>query len=366
MLGLVAFCGMAPVSIIGPFAGILSDTMDRKRVMMVSQALFGVGALFLAYATYNKFVQPFHIVAVATLFGVVGAFEMPARQSTLSRVVPPEDLPAAVPLNAMTFNTARIFGPAIGGLLLSKFGAAACYALNGFSYLFLISAVWALKANLKPSPDRRPEPVQDLLLEGMRYTFRDRRLRTLFLMEATTSCFGLVYLALLPGFAKDYLNLDARGLSTLMTSIGIGALLGLLLTARLSSLPYKRQIVLAAMTTMAVGMLCLSMTRNLWLVYPLLAIIGGSAIMQFNTTNVLFQTLSPERLRGRVIAMHVWALSGVGPFGTLGLSWVAQATKGGAPAPLSGIPLVLLIGGLCVGIGALAGFIYRRNLEDLP
>lgn len=366
MLGLVAFCGMAPVSLIGPFAGILSDTMDRKRVLMVAQSLFGLGSLFLAFATFRGFVQPYHIVAVATMFGIVGAFEMPARQSTLSRVVPPEDLPAAVPLNAMTFNSARIFGPAIGGQLLASFGAAACYMLNGFSYLFLIAAVWGLKADLRPAPGRRAEPVQDLLLEGMRYTFRDKRLLTLFLMEATTSCFGLVYLALLPGFAKDYLKLDPRGLSTLMMSIGIGALLGLLMTARLSGKPYKRQIVLTAMTTMSLGMLCLSLTRELWLVYPLLAIIGGSAIMQFNTTNVLFQTLSPERLRGRVIAMHVWALSGVGPFGTLGLSWVAQATKGGAPAPWSGIPLVLLIGGICVGIGALAGFFYRNNLEDLP
>lgn len=363
-LALVTFCGMAPVAVLGPFAGTLADTLDKRRVLTLSTLSFACGALFLSYATWQGFVQYWHILAVALLFGTVGAIEMPVRHSILSRVVPAEDLAAAVPLNAMTFNTARLIGPAIGGVLLAAFGPQVCYAINGASYLFIILAVLFVRTDLS-AHEQPKQPISDLLLDGMRYTFRDMRLRTLFVMELVVSSFGLVYIALLPALAKDMLKLDKQGLGYAMATVGVGAVSGLLLMGGLSDRPVKSIMVRSAMLTIGLALIALAFSRTPWLSFPLLALIGGCVIVQFNTTNTLFQLLSPDRLRGRVLAMHIWAISGLGPFGMLVLGWLAGATRARSAWPLHGIPLALSVGGTLVVAGALWSIKNKHNLQGV-
>lgn len=380
-LALVSFCGSAPVAILGPFAGALADSFNKRSLLVLAQTLLGLGAIFLAYAKWAGFIQYGHIVTVALLFGVVGCFEMPTRQSIIGKVVPPEELAAAVPLNAMTFNVARILGPATGTWLYTLAGAAMCYLLNGLSFLGLIWSAIAIRADLKPVA-REPQPILDLLLEGMRYTFKDPRLRTLFVMEGIVSAFGLAYLALLPAFAGQMLEVQvgpalaqmtpeqithdtARLLGLAMTSIGVGGIVGLILTTALSQRPVKARLIQIAMTTMGTALTLSAFIRTPWIACICFAVMGGTAIMQFNTTNSLFQLLSPERLRGRVISMHVWALSGIGPFGTLFFGWLARQTKGDPTSPFHGIPLVMLIGGGCVLLGALWGFLNRAKLAGV-
>lgn len=363
-LAFVTFCGMGPVAILGPFAGTLADTLNKKKVLVLSQLMFASGALFLAYMTSTQQVQYWHVVAVALMFGSVGALEMPTRQSILSRVVPPEDLAAAVPLNAMTFNFARLVGPAIGGALLAAFGAQLCYLVNGVSYLFMISAVIAVRTDLS-AIRREPQPIGDLILEGMRYTFRDLRLRTLFVMELVTSSCGLVYIALIPAIAKDMLKLDKQGLGWAMATIGLGAISGLSLMTVLSDRKVRSLMVRISMVLIGVGLICLAVSRTPYLAFPLLAIIGGSVIIQFNTTNTLFQLLSPDHLRGRVLSMHIWAISGLGPFGILFFGWLAGATKGSTTLTISGIPLALSAGGCCVLLGAAWGWKNRARLQGV-
>lgn len=363
-LALVTFCGMAPVAVLGPFAGTLADTLDKRKVLIASQLLFASGALFLAYMTATAQVEYWHVVSVALMFGSVGALEMPTRQSILSRVVPHEDLAAAVPLNAMTFNFARLVGPAIGGAMLAAFGPQTCYLINGVSYLFMISAVIAVRTDLS-AIQREPQPISDLMLEGMRYTFKDQRLRTLFVMELITSGCGLVYIALIPAIAKDMLGLDKQGLGWAMATIGLGAISGLALMTVLSDRKVRSLMVRLSMVFIGVGLISLALVRSPMLAFPLLAIIGGSVIIQFNTTNTLFQLLSPDHLRGRVLSMHIWAIAGLGPFGILFFGWLAGATQGNARLPLSGIPLALSAGGLCVLLGAAWGWKNRARLTGV-
>lgn len=380
-LAFVSFCGMAPVSILGPFAGTLADAFNKRTLMIFAQAALGLGAGFLAYATWRGFVGYGHIVAVALLFGIVGCFEMPTRQSIIGRVVPADELATAVPLNAMTFNVSRLIGPGVGTWLFAHFGAAICYLANMVSYLGLIGSAVGIKADLSPTA-REPQPVLDLLLEGMRYTFRDQRLKTLFVMEATVSAFGLAYLSLMPAFARQMVEAQAGSrLATMdpkeityqtaamvggaMTSVGIGALAGLMLTTWLSARPLKAKLIQGAMTLMGLALLVVSFARSPWFAFPCFAVMGGCAILQFNTTNSLFQLLSPERLRGRVISMHVWALSGLGPFGTLFFGWLARETKGDPRSPVQGIPLIMLLGGGMVLLGSLWGYRKRTALEGV-
>lgn len=381
-LAFVTFCSMAPVTVLGPFAGTLADAFNKRTILITTQACMAAGALFLAAASYFGFIAYWHILMVALLFGVVGCFEMPTRQSIISKIVPPEEIAAAVPLNALTFNAARIIGPGIGAVMYATAGAQLCYLINGISYLGLITSATLIRADLSPVA-REPQPILDLLLEGMRYTFKDLRLRTLFIMEGIVSAFGIAYLALIPAFARQLVEVQygaafaaltaeqvreatSKLVGGTMTSVGIGAILGLLITTSLAHRPGKAKLVTMAMSSLALGLLLIPFARTPWLAFPLFAILGGSAIIQFNTTNSLFQLLSPERLRGRVIAMHVWALAGLGPFGMLLFGYIARESKGDPSSPFQGVPLVMMLGGLCVAAGVLWSYRNRNNLDGVP
>lgn len=371
LLTVIVFCGSAPVAVLGPFGGTLADMYDKKLVLNIAQVLFALGATTLSILCIFKVEKYWELVAVALLFGMVGAFENPARQSVVSRVVPPEDLGQAVPLNAMTFNVARFIGPAIAGVMLVIFdrmfdynvGAGMCYLLNGISYIALIFAVLAIKSDLKPR-ERHPQPVGDLIVEGMIYTWRDARFRTLFLMELIASACGMFYIAAMPAFTTEIMHMREGGYTAAVTMVGIGAILGLLMMITLADRPYKSLLVRIGMFVMGVGIYCLGFLSSPWLVFPLLAVIGASVMIQFNTTNTLFQLLSPDRLRGRVLSMHQWAIGGLGPFGTLFFGWFAETTKRphtlmissyAIQMPVGGLPLTLKIGGICIFLGALWG-----------
>ncbi len=355
MLAMVAFFGMLPMSVLGPFAGAITDVLDKRKVLIAAQTIYGVNALFLAAAIHFNFLRLEFILAVAVLNGLTSTVEIPTRQSLVSRVVPLEHISAAVPMQAMTFNMARIMGSALGGLLLGLFGAEAGYLLNGLSYIALIFAVIGIRSDLSGVP-REIQPMRDLLMEGMRYTWRDKRLKMLFLMESTVSIFGLAYIPLLPAFAKDVLKLNKFGLSNLYTSIGIGALLGLVTLITYSNRPIKALVVKTAMTCMGIGLILISIVRSPWLAYPLASLIGASTVMQFNTTNTLFQIIAPEALKGRVLAMHMWALNGLSPFALPVFGALAQSYS---------VDLAMRIGGILVLAGAALGWLFRSRLEGV-
>lgn len=351
-LGLVAFLSMAPMSVFAPFAGLAADRFDKRRALIACQVVLALCALFLAYMAYTGAIRYEHIAVVALVTGMTATIETPLRQSLIATIVPREHIRSAVPIQAMTFNVARILGPVLGGLLLPRYGAAACFLANGVSYVALIFAVRAIRSDLS-APDREPQPIGDLLFEGMRYTLRDARLRSLFLMEAGTSVFGMFYLMLMPAIAKDMLGLDAVGLARSLSFVGLGALVGLALVLSLGRKPLKVFVVRAAMTAMAVAVLGMSFARSPWLAMPLFALAGMASIAQFNTTNTLFQMLAPEQLRGRVLAMHIWAIGGLTPVGVLVFSWVARQT---------GLPTALGIGGSILAAGAVLGWFAARGL----
>lgn len=353
-LALVTFCQFIPVSIFGPVAGVLADTFDKRTVLCLCQVVFGCGALFLAFATYQGFVRYEHILLVATIFGCASAIETPTRQTIVSRVVPPEDLPNAVPLQALTFNLSRLLGPVLGGLLLAWFGPQMCYLVNGLSYLALIAAVMTIRADLK-AEKREPQPIGDLLTEGMLYTFRERRLKTLFIMEASIAMFGLPYLALMPAIARDVLGLGEAGLGMAMAMIGVGAVTALVFVANVSDLAVRAALPRVSMAVFGVGLLGLGFASSPWIAFPLLSIIGMSAVAQFNSTNTLFQLLSPDRLRGRVIAMHFWALSGLNPIGAVLFGWIAKTVS---------ISFALQSGAVCVLVCALWAWTQRRVFTE--
>jgi len=371
-LALVNFANSMPVFVLGFIAGSLADSFDKKKVLIACQALFAVCSGLLATLTYRGEAQYWHVLAVSFFLGIVACVEMPTRQSVVSRVVPMEQLAAAVPINALTFNAARIVGPAIGGALLAKFGVSACYLLNSMTFFGLIAAVAAIRTPLKPEK-RAPQPIKDLVFEGALYTLRESRLKLLLTLESITAVFGIAYVTLIPAFvvqAFGYANNDSVAAKVAIgqayTSMGAGAIVGLLVAIRVSDSPRRGRSILIAMVCLCLAMVGMSLAKTPWLAYLCIAVAGGSTLTQFNTTNALFQILSPERLRGRVLSMHIWALNGLSPFGIVFLGWLATQSRA-TPLPIlgSGVEAALRLGSVFVGLGAAYGITRAHRLFDL-
>ena len=341
-LAMVTFAMMLPVSVLGPILGVAADMYDKKKLLVACMLVSAVGPLFLGIAEAFHFAQYWMFICVASIAGTVQCVEVPTRQSIVRSVVAERDLAAAIPAQASTFNLARVVGPSIAVTIILAFGPEFCFWANALSYFALAYAAWILKTDLKPE-GRRVEPIKDLVMEGFRYTFRDRGLRTLFLMESATAVFGTFYMSQMSAIAKQHLGLGKEGLNLAFTSVGIGALLGLLTTASLSSKPWKPFLVRTAMVLMATGIIVLAFVQTPWVAYLVLALTGACTIVQFNTTNTLFQLMSPPNLRGRVISMHMWAISGVAPLGVFFFGYVSEWW---------GISAALLTGGACLAVAA--------------
>lgn len=352
-LALVSFLGMVPVTFIGPVAGGIVDSLDRRRLLAWCQVILALGAGFLAAAVFFRFVQYWMVLAVAFVSGTTGAFEMPARQAVVGTVVPPEDLSAALPMQAMPFNLARVVGPAIGGWLVARFGPGSCYALNALSYAALVYAALAIRANLRPT-ERRSGTLWDIVREGAVYVFAESRLRRLFVYETALSFFGLFYLSLLPAIAKDLLRVGADGLGRCYTAVGIGAIAALLVNASVSPRPIKGTLIKVALTLFAFGLTALAVSTSAPVALIALVVLGFSAVIVFNTTNLLFQLIAPAAMRGRAISMHVWAISGIGPFGVYLF---------GAGAERLGLPIVLRTAGALMAAVAAFAWLGRASLE---
>lgn len=355
-LAFVTFCSMIPVTVFGPILGAMVDIWDRRKIMIgtsiLLSAVTGANAIAASFGvlTYAQ------ILAVALIGGFVQTVEPPSRQTIVREVVGDKELASAIPLQAMTFNLARVIGPAIGGVLAAALGYAVCFWVNTFSFLAVGISASRIKTKLAPG-QKRVQPIRDLIAEGIRYTFRNPNLRLLFFMEAAISTFGTSYLFQMPAITKDLFGLGKAGLGMFHSAVGVGAFLGLITITSLSVRPIKTKIVRFAMGTFVVAMVLLSIAPSPILALPCVALLGACTIMQFNTTNTLFQMLSPEALRGRVISMHMWAIAGLAPVGTLAMGWVAD---------VFGLRTMLLCGAAGVGACFLFALSRRQDLAEPP
>jgi len=353
-LAFVTFCNLIPGTFLFPFIGIVVDLFDKRWVLALSNFVMGVGALYLATAATNGTLSFVAVALVSLVAGLAQTTEMPARQGTFRNAVGDADLPKAIPLQAMTFNFARVVGPALGGVLAKKLGTAACFYANAVSFVALVWAAFAVK----PVPGEKEgfgQPIKDLIFEGVLYTFRDGSLRTIFFMEAATSLIGMPYMAQMPAIVTDMLHGDQQLLGAAYSAVGIGALAGLLLLQSIAHLPHKALVVRSAMACFSVGLLALAVSTSTVVTFLALAVTGASAIMQFNTTNTLFQLLSPTNLRGRVLSMHFWALAGLAPIGTWLFGWAAKK---------SSLPTAMVWCAALMGLATMAAYGARKRVVE--
>ncbi len=345
LLGSVGFASQIPVFLVAPLGGIVADRQNRQRVVICTQVASMLLACVLAALTLTGIVQVWHIFVLASLLGVVNAFDIPGRQSFLVDMVGKEDLMNAIALNSSLFNGARIIGPAIAGILVARIGEGWCFFANAVSYIAVI--IGLLMMRVRPRSHRPSGSPLAHIIEGFRFVRQTGPIRAILLLLGLVSLVAMPYTVLMPVFADKILHGGARGLGILMGATGVGALLGALTLATRTGVRGLGRWVAFSCGGFGVSLVLFSLSRSFWLSSALLLPVGFSMMLQMSSSNTLIQAMVPDHLRGRVMSVYSMMFMGMAPFGAL---------LGGALADRLGAPLTVSIGAVaCIGGAALFG-----------
>jgi MFS family permease len=344
MLGGVLFFGQIPAFFLAPFAGVLSDRLDRRRTLFVTQAVAMTQAIVLVLLMWTGHIEIWQIIVLSAVLGVVNAFDMPTRQAFLIDMAPNRaDLPNAIALNSSMVNLSRLIGPLLGGLLIAWGGVLACFEANALSYVAVIVALSAMR-DLPVRPSRANGPMFRGLVEGFAYAFGFAPIRALLLMVAMTSVFGISVMTLLPVFAKDVLNGDSRLFGYLSGASGVGSLAAALYLASLTTVVGLGRKIAWAAIGMGASSIAFSASRTEALSLGILVLFGFSFMLLLAGCNTLLQTVVDDDKRGRVMSLYTMAFMGTVPLGSL---------LAGALASSLGAPMAAQASGAACIAGAL-------------
>jgi MFS family permease len=345
LLGVAGFFGQIPTLVITPFAGVLVDRVDRRRLLVITQAASLVQSALLAILTLAGVITVVQIVLLQVLQGIINAFDTPARQAFVSEMVADRrDLPNAIALNSSMVNGSRVIGPSIGGVLIAGFGEGWCFAIDAVSYLGVIASLMAMRLEPHARHGTAGMRVLDELVHGWRYILGHVPIRTALMLVAIVSVAGTPYSVLMPAIASEELGGGPNTLGLLMAAAGAGALSGALYLASRESVLGIGRVILYATLLFGAALIGFSFTRSIAVACVLLAFVGAGFMMQLAGTNTFLQTIVEERLRGRVMSFYTMAFFGTVPIGSL---------IGGAVAERVGAPVTIAMSGaVCLLAGA--------------
>jgi MFS family permease len=307
-------------------------------------------ALLLAVLVVTGKVTVAWVIALNVVLGMLNAFDITARQSfVVDMIEDKEDLGNAIALNSSMVNGARLLGPSITGILIASFGEGLCFFINSASYLVIIVALLTMKITPKVKAIKNTRIVHDFK-EGFTYVSSSAPMRSILLLLALVSLFGMSYMVLMPVFAKQVLGGGPRTLGFLMGGAGFGALCGALFLASRKRDYDIIKLIPAASVVFGAGLVAVSFSRSLWLALLLLAFAGCGMMVQGAASNTVLQVLVDDDKRGRIMALYAMAFMGMAPFGSL---------VAGCLAGYIGTPHTLVIGGVFCIIGA---FVFSKDI----
>ncbi|HXJ38046.1 MAG TPA: MFS transporter [Bryobacteraceae bacterium] len=341
LLGLVAFAGQIPVFLLGPVAGHVADRLPRHRILIFTQTASMVIALILAALTLSGRIQIWQLFVLASLLGIVNAFDVPARQSFLVEMVGREDMINAIALNSTMFNFARVAGPAIAGLLVAKVGEGWCFFGNGVSYIAVIAGLLLMRLDPQPPRPETGASAWSNIRDGFIFIGHNMPIRNLLGTIAMLSFAGLPFIVLMPVFAEGILHSGAGGLGTLMASVGVGATAGALLLASRSNITGLSRWLAAAAITFPLTLTAFAWSTNLWLSMALMLVAGFAMMVQVGSSNTLIQSLVPDHYRGRVMSVYSMMLIGMNPLGAMVSGF--SAAHWGAPLTITAGAIACLL-----------------------
>lgn len=352
-LGIVAMLGSLPILLLGPWAGVRADRVDRRRLLIITQVVAMVLALVMALLVQTDAIRLWHIYILSTLLGVVTALDLPAQQAFLGDLSGMDQIRQAVVLNAMIIQISRIVGPALAGFIIGAAGVAPAFWINGFSFLAVIASLWAVRANQirKPSNSR---PLQEFR-EGINFIRQAPRIQDLIMLAFLVTFFGLPVLNILPSVVTTVLAGDAKALGYLLSASGVGALVGTLLIVPLVQ-PIRRTGVVMGLAVIWTGSWFFFFSLSTWLPLSmfLLFLVSTTVPAVLATANGLLQTLAPPTMRARLLSTYIMVIFGVQPVAALFIGYSAD---------LLSPPLAIRINGLLMAAGGILLLLARPELR---
>lgn len=347
LLGLVGFASQFPNLVLVPFGGVLSDRWNHRQTLVVTQALSMVQSFALAILTLTGTIHISHIIALSLFQGIVNAVDAPTRQAFVPEIIERKDvLINAIALNSSLFNSARLIGPAIGGVLLAGVGAGYCFLIDGISYIAVIIALLAMQVKPKPVDASQSSltiaTIMQHLKEGFVYAFGFAPVRSILLMVGLVSFLGINFVVILPIYSHEILHGNANTLGLLMAASGVGSLIAAVHLSLRRGIQGLGRLVAIAPIIYGLGMIAFSLSRSIWLSALLLAIIGFGSLLQSASSNTIIQTLVRDEMRGRVMSIYIMSFLGMISFGNLFqgtlVSWLGAPTT----VAVSGIICVVI------------------------
>ena len=349
LLGVVSFSGQIVSFLLGPVAAVWVERLERRRLLVVTQAAGAVQSLALAALTLTHVITLGEIIALMAFQGLINAFDMPGRQSFMLEMVGGKaesgrgDLQNAIAINSSMVNGARLIGPAIGGLIIAAFGEGWCFFIDGVSYLAVIASLLVMRLPALKTQAKSGSGLLEELREGWNYVSRPGPIRTILLILALTCLMGWPYSVLLPVFAGKVLHGGPHTLGWLSAAAGLGALVSALALAMRRSIKGLTRTLQAAIALLGVGLILFGLSHVLWLSLLLMVVVGFGLIQAAAVCNTIIQSLVPDDKRARVMGYYTMAFFGAAPFGSLMAGLLAQHI--GAPHT------VMLTGTFCI-VGA--------------
>jgi MFS family permease len=357
-LGTVVGLQYLPVAIFTLLGGVLADRLPKRVVLVGTQSLAAMQALLLAILVLTNLVQLWQIYVLALLLGIIQAFDSPTRQAFVSELVGSDRLQNAVALNSTLFNTARIVGPALAGLVISLISIGQAFLFNALSFIPVIAALLLLRrGELFPSARAPRDSVFRQVSEGVRYALHTPSILITLLTLTVIGLLGYNYPIILPLLAKYVLHAGATGLDLLTSAVGIGALAGAVAMA--SSRRATQRRVLSAACIFSILLMAVGVSASLPLSLVLLVGLGGVGIVYTSSSNTRIQAEAPAPLRGRVMSLYL--LLGVGTTPISGFLVGACSARFGVQ------PTIVLLGiGCLVGVIAVLAYVWKSVSARVP
>ncbi len=352
-LGTVTMLQALPVLLLGLFGGVIADRFPKRRLLLITQVGMLTQALLLAILTLTELVQLWHVYVLALSLGVMNALDNPTRQTLVAELVSTNDLPNAIALNSLSFNTSRLLGPALGGVTIAVIGVAGCFFLNAFSFLGVVVSLLLIRARPDTSGANRGRgAILTQVHEGLRYAFRTPDVLFVVILMGAIGCFGYNFQTILPLIAEYVLNADAASFGLLTSSMALGSVGSALLMASRGRVTRRRIFVGAIGFT--VLLFAVPLASSWAVLIPLLMLLGAFSILFGSSVNSYLQTVTPPALRGRVMSIHTLLFLGSTPIGSMVVGTLAEQ---------QGVRVAIAEMAALCALGVVAGFVYVSRVR---
>jgi len=343
LLGTVSFAGQIPTFLLAPFAGVWVDRLDRRMVLVWTQALSMAQSLLLAALTLSGHITIHWLLALSVMQGFINAFDMPGRQAFMVKMVDDRaDLQNAIAINSSMVNVARLIGPSLAGMLIAVSSEGWCFLIDGVSYIAVIASLLMMRLHA-PVVKRPATSTLSELKVGWTYVTGFLPIRTILTLFALVSLMGMPFVVLMPIFAARVLHGGPHTLGFLMAAMGVGALVSAFSLAARKTVRGLVTMIPIAAAVFGLGLIGFGFSHVFWLSMVMVLIAGMGMMQGMAASNTIIQTLVPEDKRGRVMSYYTMAFMGMAPFGSLLAGTMAHAV---------GAPLTVIANGVAVLLGA--------------